>query len=128
MNTVGDYEKFIRAIGETIHEKRLASGITQGDLGKLTGRNQSTIAKIENGPLPNVGIKVVFEIASALSLTASELFELAETKSTPENKKKNQAPDSAAKKIQKGLEALPPKKRKWLEGIFIELVRGSQEH
>ncbi|MBI2601902.1 MAG: hypothetical protein HYW48_02500 [Deltaproteobacteria bacterium] len=98
-------------------------------MGKLTGRNQSTIAKIERGPIPNVGVKVVYEMASALNMSVSELFDVAEAKSMVEHKKKSGATvDASWKKIQRALETLPPKKRKWLEAVFLELARGAHEY
>ncbi len=128
MNTTDDFDKLVRAVGQTVYEKRVELGMTQLDLGKLTARNQSTIAKIEKGPLPNVGVKVVYDMAQALSMSVSELFDVAEAKSMVGLKKKGTTTDSSWKKIQRALETLPPKKQKWLESIFLELVRGLHEH
>ena len=125
MSAASNYESFVKAIGQTIYERRSSSAMTQGDLGKATGRNQSTIAKIEKGPLPNVGIKVVYEIAQALDMSTSELLAVAESKSS--SIKKKAGADTSLKKIERMLESLPPKKRKWLENVFFELVRGASE-
>ncbi len=129
MDSAADFDKLVKAVGQTIYERRVELGMTQIDLGKLTGRNQSTIAKIEKGPLPNVGVKVVYDMANALSIPVSELFDIAEAKSLLELKKRSSGPaDTSWKKIQRALETLPPKKRKWLENVFLELARGAHEY
>ena len=126
MSAAGDYEKFIKAVGHTIQEQRLAQGLTQTDLAKLSGRNQSFIAKIENGPVPNVGIKVIYDLAIALSLPIAGLLETAALKAMPESRKRGDGSSILGwKRIQDGLESLPLKKRKALENIFLELIRNS---
>ena len=128
MNVKENFDELIYAIGKTLHEKRMSSGLTQTDLGKLTGRNQSTIAKIENGPLSNVGVKVIYEIANALALNLSEIIDIAEAKTFHEPNKKNKKSSNSWNKIRRAFENLPREKQKWLENIFLELIQGTQKY
>ena len=60
-------------IGQKIKNARLASGLTQQELGKIVGVQKSAIAKYENGKVVNIKRSTLQKIASALNMRPSEL-------------------------------------------------------
>ena len=55
-------------IGEKIREARIAKGMTQEELGKIVGLQNSAIAKYENGRVVNIKRSTLQKLAIALDL------------------------------------------------------------
>jgi HTH-type transcriptional regulator / antitoxin HipB len=55
-------------IGQLIRKKRKSKKLTQGDLGKHLGMSRATISGIENGTVPEIGIRKILTICAALGL------------------------------------------------------------
>jgi transcriptional regulator with XRE-family HTH domain len=72
------YDRLLIGIGQTLAEARANAGMTQDELGKQLEKVQSAVAKIERAPSPNIALRVIYETASALGLSLSEVFARAE--------------------------------------------------
>ena len=59
--------------GDRIKELRLARGLTQEELGELTGLQKSAIAKYENGKTENMKRAVIMKMAKALGVSPAYL-------------------------------------------------------
>ena len=121
MNTNQDYSNFLKSLSEAVHSSRMSAGLTQTELAERANRVQSAIAKLENSPSPHLALQVLYDISSALELPLSDLIKMAEGRSYLEKKSSNRS-------LQKSLEALPEKKRKWVEKIISDLVKGALTH
>ena len=76
MLAADDFTERLRTI---VREKRQGLGKTQEELSaQINGLQQSAIARVETGRSENIGIKVLFDIASACNMKLSELVALAE--------------------------------------------------
>jgi transcriptional regulator with XRE-family HTH domain len=53
-------------IGQMIHDKRTAAGLTQGQLAKLVGTTQSVIARLEDADYEGHSVRMLSRIAQAL--------------------------------------------------------------
>jgi len=62
-----ELQKAMRGIGTRIREARTALGLTQTELGKLAGFDQSVVQNVEDGVLWHPS--VVSELAVAMDLT-----------------------------------------------------------
>lgn len=62
-------------LGTAIKRRRLALGITQGELARRSGKDQTAISKIELGTTPSPSAEVVLRIARALETTVEQLFD-----------------------------------------------------
>jgi len=78
--TTGDYADFLVSLGEALSRIRRDVGLTQGQLASRAGRKQPAIAKIENGPVPNIALRVIYEICQAVPMPLSALFQRAEAR------------------------------------------------
>lgn len=56
------------ALGTVIREARKQLGMTQAELSGMLGMSRATISAIENGTIPEVGIRKVMAICSMLGL------------------------------------------------------------
>src|SRR5438045_2016573 len=74
-----DYDKILKGIGWAIRKIRVEKGYTQAEFGKMTGRKQSAIGKIERGPVEGIPLNVIFEVAQAAGISLTELFKEAES-------------------------------------------------
>ena len=61
-------------IGKKIREARIAKGLTQEELGKIVGLQNSAIAKYENGRVVNIKRSTLQKLAIALDLRGSDLI------------------------------------------------------
>lgn len=59
---------------QKLRRLRRGNGLTQTELAKKTGLNQSTIAMIENGARENPHPKTLTKLAEALGVTAFDLL------------------------------------------------------
>lgn len=63
--------------GSRVKQLRLAKGISQEELGALANLDRTYISGIERGKR-NVSLKNILQIATALGVTPSELFDIPE--------------------------------------------------
>lgn len=63
----------IKEIGIKIRNLRTLRGITQGELARRANVDQSMVSKVENGTA-NPGVETIRDIATALGVSADELF------------------------------------------------------
>ena len=66
-------------IGERIREARLASGLTQQQLGDMVGVQKSAIAKYESGRVVNIKRDVLMKMTEALDIGLYKLVGIEET-------------------------------------------------
>lgn len=69
----------LQLFGLRVKQLRLSKNISQEELGALSNLDRTYISGIERGKR-NVGLKNILQIASALGVPASELFDIAEFK------------------------------------------------
>lgn len=65
-------ENRLYEIGSFIREYRFAIGLTQKQLGELSGLNRNTIVRIENSQ--NISVQNLIKIADALQVDLNQLF------------------------------------------------------
>ena len=68
-----EQEKYQKALGKKIASFRVKSGMSQKDVVKISGINETTISRIENGET-NVTIGTLNKIAAALATTSTKLL------------------------------------------------------
>jgi len=56
-----------QSLGALVRDERKKQGLTQGDLGKMTGLNQTTLSLIEKGK-PSVQLQTILVLLAALGL------------------------------------------------------------
>ena len=115
-----EYEEFEEALRKRTRDFRLGNQLTQTDLAaKRENLRQSTIAKFENGNAPNVTLKTMFEIASALSLPLSELIKFTEdTKKFPSRNSQKALLES----LEGEMRVLSSSKKQKLTKIFKDIL------
>lgn len=111
-----DYDKILKGIGWAIRKIRIEKGYSQAEFGKMTGRKQSAIGKIERGPVEGIPLNVLYEIAQAAGISLTELFKEAEAYA-----------DQAAHykepiNLLKNLETMPPARREGVRRILQEIL------
>lgn len=110
-----DYDKILKGIGWAIRKIRIEKGYSQAEFGKMTGRKQSAIGKIERGPVGGVPLNVIYEVAQAAGVSLAELFKEAEAHA-------NQAAHNKEPiNLLKNLETMPPARRAGVERILQEI-------
>ena len=72
-----DFTNFLSAVGVSLRELRVAKGLTQSELARISGKKQAAIAKIETAPPRDLALRVLFEITSGAEIDLAELIELA---------------------------------------------------
>lgn len=77
MDTLGGDN--MERIGERIREARLASGLTQQQLGDMVGVQKSAIAKYESGRVVNIKRDVLMKMTEALDIGLYKLVGIEET-------------------------------------------------
>jgi transcriptional regulator with XRE-family HTH domain len=97
-----DYERLLLAIGQVLINARVNAHITQEELGARLEKGQSAVAKVERSPSPNIALRVLYNTATTLNLSLSEIFLEAERlsgmSSTDTKKKQNKSLSSEQKK------------------------------
>ena len=58
-------------IGAAIRSARKASGRTQAELAAALGMSRATVSAIENGTVPEIGVRKLMALAAALGLELS---------------------------------------------------------
>lgn len=76
-----DFDSTYKNLGSTLKNLRMQKGITQVELGKLTNKPQSTIARLESINGYEANLRTLYEILEPLNMTLSDLFKEVEGKS-----------------------------------------------
>ncbi len=119
MTKKNDYENFLQALGESFALVRKRSQLTQAEFGAKTGRGQSAIGKMERGPVPNVSLRVIYEMAEAFGVSLSELFQMTEGRLG----KDGRGEDAVSwTKVAKVVDKLPKEKKESVTRIVGELL------
>jgi transcriptional regulator with XRE-family HTH domain len=126
VKTTAEYDEFLVALSQSLRDIRVSNGYTQMELAKKANRVQSSIAKLESSPSPDLALRVIFEIGQALSLPLSELFKVAENRSAVTKGKKKREREDSWIHLQQDLAALPPQKRNWVGKVVSDLIEGVQ--
>lgn len=66
--------KFIKQLGQQIRYQRKKAGLTAKDLAKKAYVYPVDISEIENGKVPNVSLRKIQQIATALEIPLKDLF------------------------------------------------------
>ncbi len=125
-NKIFGYDAFLASLGKALSRIRLDSGFTQSQLASRANRKQPAIAKIENGPSPNLALRVIYEVSQAVPVPVSTLFQLAEAQlvSSPASPKNLKREDwsLAMEEVKK----LPPNKQAWIGQIILNILQSSK--
>lgn len=63
------------AVGARVRNLRRAFGLSQVELARRSGRDQSTISKIESGDVPLLSISLLIDVAWGLGVEPFQIFE-----------------------------------------------------
>ncbi len=118
MSKKNDYDDFLLALGESFASVRKRSQLTQAEFGAKTGRGQSAIGKMERGPVPNVSLRVIYEMAEAFGVSLSELFKMTEGRLG----KEAEEAEVSWPKLSKAVDKLPKGKKESVTRIVGELL------
>jgi transcriptional regulator with XRE-family HTH domain len=115
----GEYDFFLKRLGESLQDIRKEHGLTQAELGGKSNRGQSAIGKIERQPAPNLPLRVIYEIAATIPVPLSSLFHQAERKFEADLASKlSKDKQDLWPLMVKRVEGLPPKKREQIAKII----------
>ena len=112
-----DFSDFLKAVGLAIRKVRVREGFTQAQLAQKTGKTQSAIAKIERSSSLDIPLRLIFEVATAIPVSISELLALAEKECSMEL-----ASGSRRTQVTKRLGMLPKEQRQSIEIILQEIL------
>src|SRR5437868_325503 len=76
-----DFEMVYKNLGPTIKRLRTERGITQVELGRITEKQQSSIARLESSNAYDATIRTLHELILPLGISLSELFSEVEGRS-----------------------------------------------
>ena len=118
-----NYARFLKNLGKALGEVRKESGYTQEEFGQITNRRQSAIGKMERGPVPNLPLRVIYEVANAIPMALSTLIKQAEQKSESESAMRKQ-PKSKERWpiVYQKIEALPPKRKEQIAKVIENVL------
>lgn len=68
-------EKFIKALGNRVREVRMSKGMTMEALADAAGIDYQQVSRVESGKV-NATVSTIYEIALALKVPFSELFDV----------------------------------------------------
>lgn len=68
-----EYQTILKRVGEQIAQRRRLSGLTQTQLAKRIGKNQSIVAKVEKYPSKDITFRCIYEVCAGLSLSMGDL-------------------------------------------------------
>ncbi|MBI2602773.1 MAG: helix-turn-helix transcriptional regulator [Deltaproteobacteria bacterium] len=116
-------DAFIEALRKYLTEIRIESDLTQVEFAKRGGnQHQSVIARIETGASSNFGVRTLYEIAQGTPFSLWEIIKKAEG---DEKNMEKSTKDDDWTKINKEIELLSSKKRKWLAKIVRSVLADS---
>src|SRR3989338_274550 len=73
-----EYKLLLTRIGENVAAARIARGITQRELGRISEKNQAMIAKLEKYPPLDMTLRSMYEISRHIPVPLSEVIGKAE--------------------------------------------------
>ena len=73
-----EYKLLLTRIGENVAAARIARGITQRELGRISEKNQAMIAKLEKYPPLEMSLRSMYEISRHIPVPLSEVIGKAE--------------------------------------------------
>ena len=117
-----NFERFYRDLGPTLKRIRMEKKITQVELGALSGKPQSSIARLESGAVPDVTLRVLYELLAAMGVSLTEVVSELEGKKIPEIPKSHSAQTKKWESINKQIEAMDDKSRNWALQIFENIL------
>ncbi len=117
-----NYDDYLIELGRALTQLRRDTNLTQGELAEKLQKGQPSIAKLENGPTPNVALRNLYEFAEALPVPLSRVFQIAEA-SLLQGTEKSSASDwqLAVEEMRK----LTPHKQAWLGKVILSILKGS---
>jgi transcriptional regulator with XRE-family HTH domain len=68
MHFIGCLNMYFDEIGLHIQKARKSKKLSQNELGTLLGMSRATISGIENGTIPEIGVRKIMAICTALGL------------------------------------------------------------
>lgn len=108
------YSEFFQIVAETLKKKRIMAGLTQKELGEITGRPQSAIGKIEN-TTGDIHLRVLYELCDAMNIDMVDFF----TEVKASQIVSGSAEATEWDKVKAAVEVLGDGEKAW----FAELVR-----
>lgn len=67
-------EKDINMLGENLKRLRMEKGLTVIKLKELSGVDDDTIRKLENGKIKDTGLQIAIKLKNVLDVTLDELY------------------------------------------------------
>ena len=102
---------------------RKDSNLTQGELAERVQKQQPAVAKIENGPTQNVALRVLYEIAEAIPVPLSRIFQMTEAKLSYGVQK--ELTSGSWQHAVAEMKKLTPEQQEWLGEIILSILKGS---
>lgn len=102
------------AIGQAVHQLRTQHGLTQSELGTLTGLGQTVVSRLETGDRRMDAVELV-SIAEALDLSVDQLLERAV--------ELGEDTEAQLVALRAGDEAHLPSALGWVDDMFREVER-----
>lgn len=109
-----DYEEALRMLGPTLRRLRSEKKITQVELGALTHKPQSTIARLESVNVPETTVRMLYEVLSTMEISLTEFFGNVEGKNIPTLPKLPAAQMKRLEVITHKIENLDGESRSWV--------------
>jgi transcriptional regulator with XRE-family HTH domain len=125
-NNMLEYDAFLASLGKALSRIRLDFGFTQSQLASRAHRKQPAIAKIENGPSPNLALRVIFEITQAMPVPLSVVFQMAESQLVNQQHvlKTPQRQDWTLAMAE--VKKLPPNRQAWIGQIILNILESTK--
>ena len=119
-----DYQKLLKALAEVLVEGRHRASLSQSQLAQKTNKLQPAIAKLEGTLQPNVALRVIYEVASALDMPLSLVFKNAEIRAeiTMDTIASASAEDEFWKLAIERSENLSMENKKFIAQMILKLV------
>ena len=121
-------------IGKKMFDRRKELGLTLEEVGEAVGVGKSTVRKLENGMIRNMGRDKIAKLAEVLKMNPVEFVPGdGETDYSNElQKRTDQLKTIEAKIISGGIDRMPPEKReqaiKVLQAIFADYFDGGEKN
>lgn len=114
------YDDYLIALGEALTQLRRDTNLTQGELAAILQKGQPSVAKLENGPTPNVALRNLYEFAEALPVPLSRVFQLAEASLSKSGEK---AVATEWQIAVDEMKKLTPQRQDWLAQIILSALK-----
>lgn len=113
----GNYQEYFALLAQTLKKKRLEVGFTQTQLGEITKRPQSAIAKIENLNTGDVQVRIVYELAQGIGIGMAELFQEIDSLQVISNDKADHW-----EKMKASVDTMEKKDREWFANLIQHCI------